>query len=85
MAAHWYRELLKYDKEKIISDLGGGDAGKKRLEKLQLASIVKLVPAKSSDSDEVLPEDLEQVQEDLLTALDLALADFDAMRRRAGA
>lgn len=61
MAAHWYRELLKYDKEKIISDLGGGDAGKKRLEKLQLASIVKLVPAKSSDSDEVLPEDLEQV------------------------
>lgn len=31
------------------------------------------------------PEDLEQVQEDLLTALDLALADFDAMRRREGA
>lgn len=31
------------------------------------------------------PEDLEQVQADLLTALDLALADFDAMRCREGA
>lgn len=31
------------------------------------------------------PEDLEQVQADLLAALDLALADFDAMRRREGA
>ena len=31
------------------------------------------------------PEDLEQVQADLLVALDLALADFDAMRRREGA
>ena len=31
------------------------------------------------------PEDLEQVQADLLAALDLALADFDAMRLREGA
>ena len=31
------------------------------------------------------PEDLEQVQANLLTALDLALADFDAMRCREGA
>ena len=31
------------------------------------------------------PEDLEQVQADLLVALDLALADFDTMRRREGA
>jgi len=30
------------------------------------------------------PEDLEQVQEDLLAALDLALADFNAMRCREG-
>lgn len=31
------------------------------------------------------PEDLEQVAADLLTVLDLALEDFDAMRRREGA
>ena len=31
------------------------------------------------------PEDLDQVQEDLLAALDLALADFNAMRCREGA
>ena len=30
------------------------------------------------------PEDLEQLAEDLLTVLDLALADFDAMRSREG-